>query len=531
MSPPGAQNELLSMLDEDSRGALALVPTELPARTALQEPGMPVLSAYFPVTAVASLISTMESGASADVALIGREGMVGLSGLLGSVESPTTTMVQIPGLALKTSIAALRDARQRFKSVRSMLDRYTEARFIQIAQAAACNRLHSVDRRLARLLLEIDDRVNEGRFTLSQEFIAQMLGVQRPTASIAMHGFAERGAVSYRRRAIVITDRAKLEHLACECHGVLRREFARLRHSIVAGSGGVSPSAATSNAATAVESGALLETLREIAGRLLLANIRESEAREGAEAANRTKDQFLALLSHELRTPLNAILGWCSVLKTTDRAPIERGLEVIQQNAQAQLKLVEDLLDTARIAAATMTIKPGPVDLGELAQSAVDAVKPAADGKQVKIDLTIPTGLPPMLADADRMRQVLLNVLGNAVKYTDAGGAVNVSVTASSDVSRVTVRDTGRGIAPDVLPHVFDRFRQGSVGPAGSRGMGLGLTIAQVITELHGGAIRIDSAGEGQGTTCTIDVPSQLRRRSGPDASSGAPLSTERRIH
>jgi signal transduction histidine kinase len=528
MITQGVNNELLTLLDDDSRALLSLVPVELKARAVLQEPGMPVLSVYFPVTSIVSLISTMESGASADVALIGREGMVGLSGLLGTVESPMTAMVQVPGLALKASIASARDARQRSKLVRTLLDRYTEGRFIQIAQMAACNRLHSVERRLARLLLEIDDRVVDGRFTLSQEFIAQMLGVQRPTVSIAMHRFAEQHVVSYRRGAVVIGDRTKLKHHACECHEVIRREFGRLRASITAGRG-----VQTSGDAVPIESGdegssAALETLREISGRLLVANIRESEARQQAETANRAKDQFLALLSHELRTPLNAILGWCSVLKTTDRASLSRGLDVIQHNAEAQLKLVEDLLDAARIAAATITIHPGTVDLGELAQSAVDAVKPAADGKQVTIDVAIPSELPPMLADADRLRQVLLNVLGNAVKFTDSGGAVNVAVAVSPDASRVTVRDNGRGIAPEVLPHVFDRFRQGSVGPAGSRGLGLGLTIAQVITELHGGAIRIDSPGEGQGTTCTIDVPAQLRRRARSDTPLGAAI--ERRL-
>jgi len=531
MPPLDHDNNLLSLLPGDARALLSLVPVELTPRAILQEPGTPVLCVYFPVTAVVSLISTMESGASADVALIGREGMVGLSGLLGSVESPMTAMVQVPGLALKTTMGALREARQRFGSIRTILDRYTQSRFIQIAQTAACNRLHSVEHRLARLLLEIDDRVDEGRFTLSQEFMAQMLGVQRPTVSIAMHRFAELGVVSYRRGAIAIGDRSKLERHACECHEVIRREFGRLRASVANGSGEMPAVNGVAAAGDHDQFATRLETLREISGRLLMANIREHEAREEAEAANRAKDQFLALLSHELRTPLNAILGWCSVLKATDHASLERGLEVIRQNAQAQLKLVEDLLDTARIAADTLSIKPSTIDLGELAQSAVDAVKPAADGKQVTIDLVIPPSLPPILADADRMRQVLLNVLGNAVKFTDPGGAVNVSVATSSDASRVTVCDTGRGIAPDMLPHVFDRFRQGAVGPEGARGLGLGLTIAQVITELHGGAIRIDSAGEGQGTTCTIDVPAQLRRRARPDTRRAGASAPERRVH
>jgi len=289
--------------------------------------------------------------------------------------------------------------------------------------------------------------------------------------------------------------------MACECYGVLRQEFARLRLPVV-GALGVMDAEHDRR-----ESSASLETLRQIAGRLLLANIREQEAREQAEAANRAKDQFLATVSHEMRTPLNAILGWCTLLTGPVKTSIEHGVHVIRQNARAQLKLVEDLLDAARLASSTLTIQPAVVQLGEVVHDVVDAAKPMADEKHVTLRLAVVDELSPLFADADRLRQVFLNVVTNAVKFTDVGGSVDVSVAAAGRAAQVTVRDTGRGIAPDLLPHVFERFRQGSPGEGSAQGLGLGLTIAQALVELHGGRIQMASPGEGLGTTCTIDLP------------------------
>jgi signal transduction histidine kinase len=518
VEPP--DNELLARLEGHVRAALSLVPVQLAAREPLQEPGMPVLSAYFPVTSVVSLISTMESGASADVALIGREGMVGLAGMLGTVESPTTALVQVPGLAFKTTTAIVRAARMRYPSLRAALDQYTEARFIQVAQTAACNRLHAVEARLARLLLEIDDRIDGGRFMLSQEFIAQMLGVQRPTVSIVMHRFAEIQALSYRRRAIVIIDRSKLERLSCECHHILRRAFNRLRHSSQRAVGG-EPVLDPLSRDAGDESPAGFETMREIAGRLLVANIREHEARIEAETANRGKEHFLQMLSHELRTPLNAILDCCSRSSESDQDAIERAVQAIQRHAAAQLKLVDDLLDAVTITSSDVAIHPETISLANLVRGAVDAVKDAADAKGVALDIDNPPDLPPISADPIRMRQALINVISNAVKFTDAGGVVTVLATAGNDAAHIEVRDTGPGIAAEDLPHVFERFRQGSPSVAGAPGFGLGLTIAKVLIELHGGSIRIDN-GESRGSTCAIELP--LRQRA-----AGAAAASERR--
>src|SRR5438067_5131191 len=201
---PAPDNYLLQLFDAEGRAALALVPAQLHAGDVLHQPGAPARHVFFPVSAVISLVSTMKSGASAEVALIGREGMVGLGGVLGTAESPMTAVVQIPGLALKVATAALRLARLRSASVRTVLDRYTETRLIQTAQTAACNGLHSVEARLARWLLAVHDRVERDRFRLPQELIAQMLGIQRPTVSVTMQQFQKSKAIAYDGRSIVV---------------------------------------------------------------------------------------------------------------------------------------------------------------------------------------------------------------------------------------------------------------------------------------------------------------------------------------
>ena len=206
MAPEPPSNHLLQLLDADARLALSPVAVKLGSREVLYEPGTPALYAYFPVSAVISLVSTMENGASSEVALVGREGMVGLAGVLGTVEGGTVAMVQIAGTALRVPTALLRRGRLRSASVRAVLDLYTEARLIQLAQTAACNRLHSVEGRLARWLLSIADRTDSDHFTLSQEFMAQMLGVHRPTVSLTLHRLREIGAIAYHGRSIRVAD-------------------------------------------------------------------------------------------------------------------------------------------------------------------------------------------------------------------------------------------------------------------------------------------------------------------------------------
>jgi signal transduction histidine kinase len=517
MAPEPPSNRLLKLLDDDALSALSPRAVSLQSRDVLYEPGTPSLYAYFPVSAVISLVSTMRDGASAEVALIGREGMVGLAGVLGTRQGTTATLVQVAGDALRVPTAVLRRERLRRPSLRAMLDLYTEARLIQVAQTAACNRLHSVEARLARWLLTVADRVDAEYFRLPHEFIAQMLGVHRPTVSLTLQRLRDAGVVAYRGHSIKVADRLGLEGIACECHAVLRREFDRLLRSPIE-AGGALPQVIERSAIQPNESAAALETMREISGRLLLATIREQEARDEAEAANRAKDQFLAMVSHELRTPLNAILGWSAILsERPDEAG--RGLRVIRRNAEALLKLVEELLDTARLANETLTIQPAPINLREVVCGAVDAVRPAADLKGVALRTTVPDALPGMMGDPDRLRQVFLNVLSNALKFTDAGGGIEVCVSVIGESARVSIGDSGSGIASDELPHVFERFRQGTDAAPG-QGLGLGLTIANVLVDLHGGTIHIASPGVGQGTTCTIELPltSQVMAQSLPRA-------------
>jgi CRP-like cAMP-binding protein len=345
-------NVLLALVDAETRsGMSSLVPVQLQARQVLHEPGTPALFVYFPVTAVVSLMSMMEDGSSAEVSLIGREGMLGLDAVFGTVEGPTTAVVQIAGSALRMPTATLRTAHLNSAVLRQMLDLYSEARFIQVAQTAACNRLHPVEARLGRWLLDVHDRIEGNALTLQQEFIGQMLGVQRPTISTALGHYQQLGLIEYRGRTLNIVDRAGIEAAACECYATLQREFERLFRRRL--SGEALPPPVLSPAVAGAVATAALKTMRDITGRLLLATLREQQAREEAELANQAKDQFLELLSHELRTGLNAILGWCTVLADQKNPAAARGLAAIERNASGQLKMVEDLLDVARAAAAT----------------------------------------------------------------------------------------------------------------------------------------------------------------------------------
>jgi PAS domain S-box-containing protein len=222
--------------------------------------------------------------------------------------------------------------------------------------------------------------------------------------------------------------------------------------------------------------------------------------------ANRVKDEFLSTLSHELRTPLNAVLGWSHLLLggALDGDTRHRALEAIDRNARAQLRLVNDVLDVARIASGKLRLEPKDVDVGDCLHAALDAVRPAADAKQIAVVSSMAPGLV-VPADADRLQQVFWNLLSNAVKFTPPGGRVEVALRQNGDHAEVTVRDTGIGIAPEFLPHVFQRFRQadGSTTRPHS-GLGLGLAIVRHLVELHGGEVKGESGGLGHGATFTV---------------------------
>jgi signal transduction histidine kinase/ActR/RegA family two-component response regulator len=239
-------------------------------------------------------------------------------------------------------------------------------------------------------------------------------------------------------------------------------------------------------------------------------------ARARAEAANRTKDEFLATLSHELRTPLTAILGWARLLvsRPTDTAAMPRGLEVIERNARAQAQLVDDLLDVSRIITGKLRLDVRPVELPLLVEGALDAVRTAADARGIRLDVSLDTDAGPVAGDEARLRQILWNLLSNAVKFTPRGGRVALSVTrAGSDVA-IAVTDSGKGIDPAFLPHIFERFRQAdSTTTRTHGGLGLGLAIVRHLAELHGGSVQAESEGEGRGAVFTVRLPLAVLHR------------------
>jgi PAS domain S-box-containing protein len=237
---------------------------------------------------------------------------------------------------------------------------------------------------------------------------------------------------------------------------------------------------------------------------------REREARAQAEALNRTKDVFLATVSHELRTPLNAIFGWARLLQTTemDEATRTHAVGAIVRGAAAQAQLIEDLLDLSRIVTGRMRLDFGRLDLGVVIEAAVDTVRPAAAAKEIALTTALDVSVGPTVGAADRLQQVVWNLVSNAVKFTPRGGRVEVSLRRVNGSAEIVVTDTGEGIAPEVLPYVFDQFRQeDSSSTRAHGGLGLGLALVRHLVELHGGQVRAHSPGKGKGASFTATLP------------------------
>lgn len=255
----------------------------------------------------------------------------------------------------------------------------------------------------------------------------------------------------------------------------------------------------------------LMGQVREANERLVVATVHAQSMTEDAERANQLKDEFLATVSHELRTPLNAILGWARMLGSKKLPPdrTAHAIAVVERNAVALARIIEDLLDLSRIAAGNLHLTPQPLDLAAVAQGALDAVRPLAAAKGVELALSAdPTAIEPVSGDPGRLQQVIWNVVANAIKFTPEGGRVDVFIEFSAGCMQLRVVDTGQGISPDFLPHVFDRFRQGdSATTRRETGLGLGLAIVRQIVQLHGGTVDADSPGEGYGATFTIRLP------------------------
>ena len=251
--------------------------------------------------------------------------------------------------------------------------------------------------------------------------------------------------------------------------------------------------------------------LREANQRLVVATVQAQTAEEHAERANRLKDDFLATVSHELRTPLNAVLGWTRMLISKQLTPerAAHAVQTIERNTASLAHIIDDLLDVSRIIAGTLHMTPQPVDLVAVTQGALDVVKPLAAEKH--IDLRFSAVSDPIAfvsGDSGRLQQVIWNLLANAVKFTPDSGRVDVSVERVGSNIDVHIVDTGQGISPDFLPHVFERFRQADAAPSRRHGgLGLGLAIVRQLVELHGGSVRAASDGIGRGATFTVRLP------------------------
>ena len=244
--------------------------------------------------------------------------------------------------------------------------------------------------------------------------------------------------------------------------------------------------------------------------------IQEREARKSAEESNSLKDEFLATLSHELRTPLTAILGWTSMLSAgqLDGETAARALETIHRNARAQNHLIDDLLDVSRIITGKLRLDVSTIDPAQLIEVAVGAVRPAAEAKDIRLQLLLDPQAGQVSGDADRLQQVIWNLLTNAVKFTPKGGRVQVRLERINSHVEITVSDTGKGIDSEFLPHVFDRFRQADQKSTRVHGgLGLGLSIVRQLVELHGGSVHAESGGVGRGATFVVQLPLLAMRR------------------
>jgi PAS domain S-box-containing protein len=229
-----------------------------------------------------------------------------------------------------------------------------------------------------------------------------------------------------------------------------------------------------------------------------------------AEESNRLKDEFLATVSHELRTPLTAVLGWAHLLRSgqLDGVSAARALETIERNARSQTQLIEDLLDVSRIITGKLRLDVRPVDPGSLIESAIEALRPAAAAKGIRMQKVMDTGVISVAGDPARLQQVVWNLVSNAIKFTPKGGRVQIRLERINSHVEIVVSDTGAGIAPEFLPHVFDRFRQADQKTTRQHGgLGLGLAIVRHLVELHGGSVEAQSSGEGQGATFVVKLP------------------------
>ena len=263
--------------------------------------------------------------------------------------------------------------------------------------------------------------------------------------------------------------------------------------------------------ASAREIGEIVEELCARHARLEGQNRALRDARAESERANRMKDEFLGIVSHELRTPLSALVGWCHILTSRVDEPglVERGVQALRRNTDALRRLVDDILDVSRIISGKLSVEMHRTEMEQVVRASLDLARTAAEAKGVRLEISIAPDCIVM-GDSQRLQQVVWNLLSNAMKFTAAGGSVDVALERRGAVTRLTVRDDGCGIDPGDLPHVFERFRQAAWSSTRAHsGLGLGLAIARHIVEAHGGRIAAESEGYGQGATFTVDLPAK----------------------
>jgi signal transduction histidine kinase/integral membrane sensor domain MASE1/CheY-like chemotaxis protein len=237
---------------------------------------------------------------------------------------------------------------------------------------------------------------------------------------------------------------------------------------------------------------------------------REHSARSEAELANKTKDEFLAMVSHELRTPLNAIVGWSAMMRrgSLDKDRERNAIEIIERNAKAQAQLIDDILDVSRIVSGKLRLDLKPTQLDQIVSTAVDSIRPLADAKSIQLKMHVDRDAGPVSGDSDRLQQIVWNLLSNAVKFTPANGEIEISLIDAGEAVEIIVKDTGQGIAPDVLPHIFDRFRQADSSKTRRHGgLGLGLAIVHHLVQLHDGTVTAHSDGPDLGSEFRLVIP------------------------
>src|SRR5215217_1695555 len=388
-------NNLLAALPEHEYRRLLpdLQRVELTCGQVLYQPGEEIQYTYFPLNSVICLIALMENGSNIGVGIVGKEGMVGLPLFLGSNSPPNQALVEIGGGAIRLRAGVFRKAAEE-SGFNSLLHLYTQAVLTQAAQAAACNRFHTIRPALANWLLSIHDRTGRPELRITHELISTMMGVRRAGVTNAVLELQDEGLIRGTRGLIHVIDRRGLEAASCECYELVKKEFNRLgventENSKISTWNGIERRDEQLNHKRD------LQRLLEINSRLLMAGIREQEARDQAEEANKAKDEFLATLSHELRTPLTAMLGWTHILRTTklDEVEFVRALETIERSAQAQAQLIEDMLDVSRIVAGKLALQTRQLNLSSIIQTSIDVVRPMAETKNIQINYTCDSGI------------------------------------------------------------------------------------------------------------------------------------------